>query len=61
MNSGYTFRYLKTGMSHFQITASPVEYGKTGSKNFFMDESGVVRFTMEDRPASERTIRCDKH
>jgi hypothetical protein len=25
--------------------ASPVTFGKTGNKSFYIDESGIVRFT----------------
>ena len=35
----------------FGIVASPVEYGETGWANFYSDESGVIRYTTEDRPA----------
>jgi len=35
----------------FSVVASPVEYGVTGWANFYSDESGVIRYTVEDRPA----------
>ena len=35
----------------FSLVASPVEYGVTGWANFYSDESGIVRYTVEDRPA----------
>jgi hypothetical protein len=31
-----------------------VEYGKTGSRSFFTDQTGVLRFTTENRPAHEK-------
>src|SRR6185437_10826154 len=37
-----------------QITASPVEFGRSGRRNFFIDESAIIRVTSEDRPATER-------
>lgn len=35
----------------YSVVASPVEYGVTGWANFYSDESGVTRYTVEDRPA----------
>lgn len=35
-------------------TARPLEYGKTGFRSFFADETGVIRFAREDRPATSR-------
>jgi hypothetical protein len=35
----------------FSVVASPVKYGVTGWANFYSDESGVIRYTVEDRPA----------
>ncbi len=35
----------------YSVVASPVEYGVTGWANFYSDESGVIRYTVEDRPA----------
>ena len=35
----------------FRVVASPVEYGVTGWANFYSDDSGVLRYTVEDRPA----------
>ena len=34
---------------HFTVTARPQKYGKYGTRSFFADESGVIRFTAEDR------------
>ena len=36
----------------FTISARPIEYGVTGVRSFFTDESGVIRSTSEDRPAT---------
>lgn len=54
IRDGYTFHYSRITGTHYQIMASPVEFGKSGGKNFFTDETGVIRFTSEDRPATER-------
>jgi len=39
---GYRFEVSASG-DHFEATATPVEYGKTGKRSFFVDQSGVVR------------------
>ena len=58
--NGYEFRYLLTmpgnglgSPGEFEITASPVEFGKTGSHHYLMTQSGSVSCTAEDRPATE--------
>ncbi len=61
--SGYTFEYKagvlteKTvggcvGAKSYSLTARPVSFGKTGRLSFFVDESGTIRATREDRPAT---------
>lgn len=57
VRDGYRFQYSRSGPSHYQVTASPLEYGTTGGKNFFADETGVIRRTSEDRPATENDER----
>jgi hypothetical protein len=45
----------------FEVTATPVEYGKSGKRSFFIDESGVLRggdhgggaATLSDKPVNE--------
>ncbi len=39
---GYKFDVVVSGDS-FEVTATPVEYGKTGKRSFFIDKSGVIR------------------
>ena len=41
-NSGYKFDLTVSG-DKFEITAVPVEYGKTGSVSMFMDQTHVLR------------------
>lgn len=68
IRDGYEFRYtlIEPGainpetdkepqepQGRYTITATPVEFGKTGSKSFFTDQSCVVRFTTENRAANE--------
>jgi hypothetical protein len=36
----------------YVITASPVEYGRSGDSSYFSDETGKVHYTREDRPAT---------
>jgi hypothetical protein len=52
IKTGYQFEYQKTSHDSYQISARLLEFGKTGSRNFFVDESGVIRFTLEDREAT---------
>jgi hypothetical protein len=49
--NGYEFRYASNGRSHYTITAVPVEWQETGTKSFFVDESGIIRVTVENRKA----------
>jgi hypothetical protein len=58
--NGYEFQYLLTmpgdgasSFGAFEITAAPVEYGKTGSIHYLTDDSGVIHCTKEDRPATQ--------
>jgi hypothetical protein len=52
VRSGYRFSYERTSIDSYTITARPLEFGKSGTRNFFADESGVIRFTTEDRAAT---------
>lgn len=58
--NGYEFRYLLTlpgngpaSFGAFEITAAPVEYGKTGSIHYLTEDSGLIHCTKEDRPATQ--------
>ena len=57
---GYTF-LMTVGpideqgqITTFGLIARPVEYGVSGWANFFSDESGVIRYTIEDRPSTAK-------
>lgn len=50
-SSGYKFQYERTSIDSYCMTATSLEFGKSGTRNFFTDESTVIRFTIEDRPA----------
>lgn len=55
---GYTIQLSASG-DHFEVNATPIEYGKTGRRSFVVDQSGVVRgddhlggpATAADKPA----------
>jgi hypothetical protein len=59
IKNGYIFRYLLTsvgdgqlrGWGAYEITATPVEFGKTGSKNYLANPT--LHVTSQDRPAAE--------
>ena len=60
VKDGYVFHYklidpgaMGKGDAKFQITATPVQYGKTGNKSYFIDQTSVIRFTKENRDANE--------
>ena len=41
-NSGYKFELTVTG-DKYEISAAPVEYGKTGKMSYFMDHTHIIR------------------
>lgn len=57
VNSGYVFHYTVTDSGRagqpgdFEITASPLDYGKTGTQSFFIDSTCVLRATSQNREA----------
>jgi type IV pilus assembly protein PilA len=59
IRNGYEFHYvlLNSGAAdseaRYQITATPVQYGKNTAESFFTDQTAVLRFTTENRPANE--------
>lgn len=42
-NQGYTYAYEQVSTSQYTLTASPETSGVTGTRIFFVDESGVIR------------------
>lgn len=56
IENGYVFTYTRTGGvatgRSYTIRARPINYGVSGRRSFFTDESGVIRFTTEDRAAT---------
>ncbi|HEY6970193.1 MAG TPA: hypothetical protein VJA94_13380 [Candidatus Angelobacter sp.] len=60
IKDGYEFRYLlidplvsDRSAGKYQITATPIEFAKTGRKSYFVDQSSTIHFTLENRPANE--------
>lgn len=49
--SGYNFSYLPQSVGStnvtFTLTALPVNQGSTGQRAFFVDQSGVIRYTAD--------------
>jgi hypothetical protein len=58
IKNGYEFRYTRIGSSGYQITATPLQYGQ-GQESFFTDDSAVIRFTKESRPATANDSPLD--
>lgn len=48
---GYNFA-LTGSTNTFTATARPQTFGTTGNRSFFVDESGVIRFTTADAAAT---------
>ena len=48
---GYGYEYRADG-GKYVIVARPNKFKNTGRRSFFTDESGVIRFTAEDRAAT---------
>ena len=43
VKQGYTFNYAPNGANQYTCTAVPVTANVTGSRTFFVDESGVIK------------------
>ena len=44
--SGFEFSYIATPIE-WQCTAQPLSVGRSGQRNFYVDESGVIRHALE--------------
>lgn len=42
---GYVFTYTRVNTNQYTIVGTPVQPNVTGANTFFIDESGVIRFT----------------
>ncbi len=60
VKSHYRFTYMpgppdKVGhVATYTVSARPLKYGRNGQNSYFTDESGVIRQTSEDRPATAK-------
>lgn len=45
VKSGYTFTNYTGTATGWSIQADPTDPGRTGNRGFFLDESGVIRFS----------------
>ena len=67
VKGGYRFRYLLTSSGDgtdqnpgsFELTAVPLEFGETGAKSFFMDITGNIHMTTENRLATDDDPAAD--
>jgi hypothetical protein len=65
IKNGYIFKYLLTsvgdghehGWGSYEITATPVEFGKTGSKNYLANPN--LHVTSQNRPATDDDPRWE--
>ena len=55
VKDGYVFGMGSFG-NVFTVNATPLTYGSTGSRSFFSDESGVIRYTRESRLATAEDL-----
>ena len=49
--AGYRFKLVPLETS-FRVTASPIQYGRTGDWSFYLDESGVIRGQTSNRESN---------
>ena len=47
--NGYRFSYRPENNAAYTVVARPVNYADGSKRSFFTDQSGVIRFTAEDR------------
>jgi type IV pilus assembly protein PilA len=52
VKQGYEFVIGGVDLTHWQAKARPTTTGKTGDRFFFVDESGVIRFTLSTEASS---------
>jgi hypothetical protein len=57
--SGYRFDYKPGPVEHgriqtYTVTARPIKYGCPGEGSYYSDQTGEIRETTEDRPATAK-------
>ncbi len=50
--NGYTFVTTSGSPDTFTVVVRPLEHGRSGCRCLYSDETGVIRYTVEDRPAT---------
>jgi len=65
--NGYRFQYLLTSVGdglqspgQFELIAVPTEFGVTGKTSFYLDYTGTLHMTTENRPANEEDRTIDE-
>ena len=64
-HNGYRFSYTPGPVDEngavifFEVTASPLEFDRMGTRGFLVNESGVIYFTNENRPANTKNNPFD--
>ncbi len=48
---GYTF-FVSGSSSTFTVHARPLVFGSTGTRSFYSDQTGVIRYTTDNTPAT---------
>ena len=43
------------GASGYTVNADPVKTGKSGIRHFYTDQTGIIRYSTEDKPADENS------
>jgi prepilin-type N-terminal cleavage/methylation domain-containing protein len=56
---GYSFSVVTAAHYHLGIVAVPSEFGISGRKGFFVDESGVIRYSTDGSPPSASSPPLD--
>lgn len=58
--AGYSFVYtLVNPLAEWEVEALPLSNGQSGSRGFFVDESGVIRFTPDGSVADDTSTPVD--
>jgi prepilin-type N-terminal cleavage/methylation domain-containing protein len=56
---GYSFSVVSAGNYHLAIVAVPTEFGISGRKGFFVDETGLIRYSTDGSPPSASSPPLD--
>ena len=58
--AGYGFAYTVVNpLSSWQVEAMPLDYGATGYRGFYIDASGVIRFTLDGSAPDDSATPVD--